>query len=167
MLIIRPVITPKDFAAADALCRALGDWDATTHAANGIEPELVLGLYHRQTADSLARRFSGPNAAILLAEWDTAPAGCVAVESVGPTAGEIHKFYVDPAFRRRGIGGALIQSAIAAIAEMPRRRIVIHTSRLMVEAIAVYTAFGFERCAPFRSVPDVLVDIEIFLQREV
>jgi GNAT superfamily N-acetyltransferase len=165
MLSVSIARSPEDFEAAAVLCRALGDWDAVTHEANGIAADIVVGLFHSQTAESLCDRFSGPDAAMLVARWDEAPAGCIAFAPFDETADEIHKFYVDPAFRRKGIGGALMRDALTRIGARGKPRIVLHTSLYMSDAMAVYRAFGFEPCDAFRPVPDILRRSEIFMSR--
>ncbi|AYD00052.1 GNAT family N-acetyltransferase [Neorhizobium sp. NCHU2750] len=165
MLSVSVANSPEDFNAAGVLCGALGDWDAATHQANGIAPEIVTGLFHSQTPASLADRFSGPHSAMLLARWDGAPAGCIAFEPFDETADEIHKFYVDPAFRRKGIGGRLMQDLLAVLNARGKPRTLLQTSLYMSDAIATYRAFGFGLCAPFRPVPDILRPTEIFMSR--
>jgi GNAT superfamily N-acetyltransferase len=165
MLSVSIAKSPDDFEVAAGLCRLLGEWDAATHEANGIAAEIVVGLFHSQTNASLADRFSGPRSMMLIARWEGAAAGCIAWEHFDETADEIHKFYVDPAFRRRGIGGALMRGALGAVDARGKGRTVLQTSLFMSDAIAVYRSFGFGSCAAFRPVPDILRDTEIFMSR--
>ncbi len=159
--------SPEDFEVAAALCRELAEWDVAMAATHGINPQLVTDLYHGETAESLARRYGQPGAGMVLASWDGQPAGCLAFSAFDDTANELHKFYVTPAFRRKGIGGAMMRAVITAVEIRRKSRLLAHTTIYMTDAIAIYRAFGFDFCTPFRQVPEAVGHTEIFLKREV
>ena len=52
---------------------------------------------------------------------------------------------VDGAFRGRGVGKALTRLAIARARDIGRRRLVLHTTRVMQTAWAMYEGLGFVR----------------------
>ena len=158
--------SPQEFELADMFCKALGEWDCENHQVHGIAPEVVKALFHGTTAESLASRFTGPHAAMLIASWDGAPAGCVAYEPLDDTAHEIHKFYVAPAFRKQGIGRALMQAVFDEIDLRRRERIVLQTSLYMPAAISIYRRCGFVPCPPFHPVPEVIRATEVFMSRD-
>jgi ribosomal protein S18 acetylase RimI-like enzyme len=80
---------------------------------------------------------------------------------------ELHKFYVAPGLRGRGIGAELMRTAPAAAAQGPRRKAVLHTTSYMKDAIAVYESFGFTHCARFRPTPDRVSHTDVFMCRSI
>jgi GNAT superfamily N-acetyltransferase len=154
-----------EFETAAALCRALGAWDAEEVAAYGVDPQLVISLYHRETAETLASKYGLAGAGLFIARWQGTPAGCLAFNSFDAASAELHKFYVDTRFRGSGIGRALMHAVLAEIEKTGRRRILIHTTVYMSSAIAVYEAFGFRRCDAFRAVSPDVAHTEIFMAR--
>lgn len=158
--------SPKDFEVAAALCRELAEWDMAMATTHGIDPQVVMDLYHGVTATSLARSYGQRGAAMVLASWDGQPAGCLAFSAFDDTADELHKFYVAPGFRRRGIGGAMMRAVLHAVETHRKSTLLAHTTIYMTDAISIYRAFGFDFCPPFRKVPEAVGHTEIFLRRD-
>lgn len=165
MLSISAASSAEDYAVATALARALGEWDAGEAPAHGIPPDLVMELFHGDDEEDVAAKYSEPDQKILIARWNGLPAGCVAFERFGDEILELHKFFVDPAFRGRGIGRTLIETALAEAAKSGRKKIVLHTTIYMKNAVSVYESLGFQRCPPFRPIPAAIEHTEIFMTR--
>ena len=158
--------SPNDFEVAAALCRELAEWDMAMAATHGIDPQVVMDLYHGVTAIGLARSYGHGGAAMVLASWDGRPAGCLAFSAFDDTADELHKFYVSPDFRRKGIGGAMMRAVIHAVETRHKSTLLAHTTIYMTDAISIYRAFSFDFCVPFRKVPEAIGHTEVFLKRE-
>lgn len=167
MISVSSASCATDYEIAAEFCRALGAWDAVEVQAYGIAPEVVMGLYHGETSSSLAAKYGSEDAMMLVARWEGVPAGCITFDPFDDTAVELHKFYVDPRFRGRGIGSALMRATLAEVKKGQRSTIVIHTTVYMKNAISVYEAFDFTRCLPFRQTPDSIRHTEIFMSREI
>lgn len=76
--------------------------------------------------------------------------GCIAVHTLGQTGdAEIKRLFVQPDYRGRGIGTALLNAAIGAAKQMRCRRIVLDTMPTMTSAIAIYKSLGFEEIDPY------------------
>jgi ribosomal protein S18 acetylase RimI-like enzyme len=85
---------------------------------------------------------------LLLAEMGAALSGYLLFTRTG-SAGLITKLAVSAAFRRRGVGSALLRRGIEEL-ERPSRRlppteIQLHVDPARTEARRLYEAFGFER----------------------
>jgi GNAT superfamily N-acetyltransferase len=104
-------------------------------------------------------------ATMFLARWQGVPAGCIAFSPFKAKTAEIHKFYVDPEFRGKGIGGTLMRAILAEIAKGRHNRIVLQTTVYMKSAIAIYESFDFTRCPPFRPIPNSIRHTEVFMSR--
>jgi putative acetyltransferase len=69
-----------------------------------------------------------------------------------PSRCELRKMYLRPQWRGRGLGGQLLEAALAHAAAAGRRRVELETNRAMTAAIALYQSRGFreiggETCA--------------------
>ncbi|MGO7670854.1 GNAT family N-acetyltransferase [Rhizobium ruizarguesonis] len=157
----------EDFEIAADFCRAFGAWDAAEAQAYGVSPETVLALFHSDTSDSLVEKYSSADATMVLARWQSAPAGCIAFGPFDATTAEIQKFYVDPTFRGKGIGDALMRTILSEVAKGRWNRLVLRTTVYMKNAIAVYESFGFTRCPPFRPIPQSIRHTEVFMSRPI
>jgi GNAT superfamily N-acetyltransferase len=85
----------------------------------------------------------------LLGEWDGAAAGVLVLRTAPTLSGtgdwaEITELYVRPPFRRRGIGRALVEAALACGLERGCREFHLLVDPQNVDAQAFYAALGFE-----------------------
>lgn len=167
MLSISRASTTEDFAIGGELCKAFGAWDAEASRAYDVPAELVAAFFHSDDEDTLARKYSPADAPFLLARWHGTPAGCAALEPFDDVAAEIHKFYVDPAFRGLGIGKALLLAILAEARKGSRSMLLLQTTVYMQSAVSLYEAAGFARCPPFRDIPDAIRHTEVFMSRPV
>lgn len=165
MISIAVAGSTSDFSAAAALCRALGEWDAAEAPKYGVPPALVMELYHSEDEAKIVAKYSIDDARLYLARWEGQPAGCVAISPFDKDTLEVEKFYVDPAFRGKGIGRALMAGLLADAEKSGRDRILIHTTVYMKSAVTIYRSLDFAECAQFRDVPASVVHVEIFMSR--
>jgi len=167
MLSISRARSAEDFAIGGELSRSLGDWDAKACLPYGIPPEVVASFFHSDGDDVLAASHSREDSPLLLARWDGEPAGCIALKRFDDDAVEICKFFVDSAFRGRGVGKALLQATLAEAGRGSKTTVLLHTTVYMKSAVSLYEAFGFVSCPPFRDVPDVIRHTEVFMRRAI
>lgn len=95
----------------------------------------------------------GPYFALILAEEDGAPAGCVAVRSLENGAAEMKRLYVRPAYRARGLGRSLARAAIGAARRAGHSRMLLDSLPSMREARALYRELGFHEVPPYLAEP--------------
>ena len=123
-------------------CAILARFSAALNAADGNPTDLF-------TAEWAASICFGSNAklAALIAEWDGAPAGFAlfhdAINTGFAQSGVyLNDLYVDPAYRRRGLGRALI-GCVAAVTRSCGRSFVWWTVKpANAEGLAFYRALG-------------------------
>jgi len=168
MLSISRANSADDFDVAAFYCRQFGDWDASVSPSHGVPSDVVLSLFYTDTSSTLKEKYHAPpDSLMLIARWDGAPAGCIAFNGFDETTAEIHKFYVDPQFRGKGIGRTLIEAVLAEIGRTHRRRVVLHTAHYMESAITLYESFDFVRCDRFRASPDIVAHTDVFMSRPI
>jgi len=105
---------------------------------------------------------------VLLARVGPTPAGSAMYSALGATEPgdcSLYGMWVDPRFRRSGVGRALIDSVVAQAQAAGRRRVVLHVVAGNTEAARLYENAGF--AATGHTVPhprgDQQVDVEMEL----
>ncbi len=104
----------------------------------------------------LATIYGQPGFLLLATDDDGARLGCVGLRALpdrGPRTGEIRRLFVRERGRGLGLGRSLTEQLIARAAELGFDRLVLNTLPSMREAIGLYTALGFEPCAPYVDEP--------------
>lgn len=103
--------------------------------------------------------YGEPHGCILLATAGDTPVGCVALRRASAAAGEIKRLYVEPPFRRRGVGRSLVQEILHRARRRGYGRVELETLPDMTAAVALYASLGFTpgAAAGGRAVPGALV----------
>ncbi|MFN4313588.1 MAG: GNAT family N-acetyltransferase [Chitinophagaceae bacterium] len=84
-----------------------------------------------------------PGGAILVAEYDGAPAGVVGLRKLDSACYELTKMAVDVSFRRKGIAKKLMLAAIDKALEMGATELILYSNRKNAAAIILYEQIGF------------------------
>ncbi|MGA2473200.1 MAG: GNAT family N-acetyltransferase [Acidimicrobiales bacterium] len=105
-----------------------------------------------------AAMFEPPTGAFLVARagGDGPPVGGVGLRALDPKTGEVRRLWVDPAWRGRGIGRALMGTLEDAARALGLPDLLLATGDRQPEAVALYGATGWERLhvdADGRSLP--------------
>lgn len=146
-LVIRAALTAADMQTARELFLEYADWLQIDLCFQGFAEEL----------STLPGAYAPPDGRLLLAEYGSA-AGCVAlrrlaVDATG-AACELKRLWVRSGFRRRQVGRALAESALAAARAIGYRQMKLDTvPAIMPAAVALYRELGFTDCAPYYQSP--------------
>src|SRR5271165_4817918 len=91
--------------------------------------------------------FDPPNGAFLVARAGDAlpPVGGVGLRTVAPRTGQVRRLWVDPAWRGRGVGRALMAALEVAARDLGHTDLQLSTGNRQPEAVALYEATGWER----------------------
>jgi GNAT superfamily N-acetyltransferase len=95
-----------------------------------------------------AAMFDPPVGAFLVARRAAAagpPVGGVGLRAVAPATGEVRRLWVDPARRGQGVARALMGALEDAARDLGLNTLVLATGDRQPEAVALYTATGWER----------------------
>jgi putative acetyltransferase len=99
-------------------------------------------------------QMAGSDTTLFVAREDRQAIACGALRRHADGIGEVKRMYTRPAFRSRGIGGAIL----AAIQDLARgdgiRRLVLETGDRHPAAWRLYERAGFTRCGPVLDYPD-------------
>ena len=102
-----------------------------------------------QELAGLPGSYAPPEGRLALAWVKGEAAGCIALRRFGGCRAEAKRLYVKPAFRGRGLGGALLEWVIGEARRAGYSELLADTMPAMREALALYGRFGFERCNPY------------------
>ena len=94
-------------------------------------------------------KFLPPKGRLLLVAIDGRVAGLACMKPLTDTISEIKRMYVRQAFRRRGLGRALLQGLIDESKEMGYSAIRLDSARFMQGAHALYGSMGFQEIEPY------------------
>ena len=97
------------------------------------------------TGDDLAP----PVGAFVVAWLDGHPVGCGGLRRYDDGVGELKRMYVDPGWRGRGVARAVLGQLEARARRLGYRRLLLETGVRQPEAIALYTAAGYEPIEPY------------------
>lgn len=113
--------------------------------------EYAAGLGQQVTMAEFARELRGlpgeygpPHGCLLLASCAGQPAGCVALRPITAETAEIRRLYVRHPFRGKGVGRSLTEAVLERASRCGYRTVRLEALNWMTEAIALYTAMGFQ-----------------------
>ncbi len=95
------------------------------------------------------QQFSPPSGCLLLAEYQGKITGCAGLRKIGENVGEVKRMYVQPEYRRKGIGRSLLQAIITEARQIGYSQIRLDSAPFAPEAQALYYSVGFQNIKPY------------------
>lgn len=135
--------TVRDIEAARALFREYERFLNVDLCFQGFEQELA----------TLPGRYAPPRDWLLLAFDGEQAAGCVALRPLDEGICEMKRLLVRPADRGQGRGRLLALQAVNEASALGYAVMRLDTLDTLDRAMHLYTALGFERCAPYYANP--------------
>lgn len=140
---IEPADQPRDLRAVRRLLEEYG-------------PSLAIDLEYQSFAEELRTlpgRYAPPQGSLLLARQGARAVGCVALRALSSVDCEMKRLYVRPAFRRHGLGRALVERIVAEAQRIGYRRMLLDSLPTMTDAMKLYRSIGFRDTAPYTQSP--------------
>ena len=107
-----------------------------------------------QELATLPGDYTPPHGRLLLAEYETKLAGCVALHKWEAGICEMKRLYLRPAFRGKGLGRVLAEAIITEARNIGYQRMRLDTIEpIMKDAVEMYRKLGFREIAPYRPNP--------------
>ncbi|MGB8583313.1 MAG: GNAT family N-acetyltransferase [Candidatus Sulfotelmatobacter sp.] len=104
--------------------------------------------------EGLPGQYAPPDGRLLLAEYESQLAGCVAMRTLEPGICEMKRLYLRPQLRGKGLGRTLADRIIAEARQIGHQRMRLDTVEpVMKDAVGMYRKLGFKEIAPYRSNP--------------
>jgi GNAT superfamily N-acetyltransferase len=129
------------------------------------------GVDEPPTHPSLVRdglsNYRPPFGKLLLAECDGRPVGVGAIRTLRSGIAEVKRMYVEPGWRDRHVGSAILDQLLDAAREMGAPTVLLDTCRFMTEAHRLYRSRGFVERSPYEGteIPARLQHLWIFFER--
>lgn len=139
--VVREASSDSDLDGVRRLVLAHADARGTTPGVEQI----------RADAARLPGAYVPPLGGIWIAVAGDTVVGCVALQPLPGGIGEVKRMFVDPAWRGRGVGRALIERLVEASRARGHREIRLGTLPEMLEAQALYRSVGFVPIDAYRS----------------
>ena len=124
---------------------------------------LDLQDYTAELAD-LTKKYGLPHGRLYIAWCDDQPAGCIGLRRLDDQTCELKRLYVRPAFRGRGIAGAMMQRILDDARAIGYTAMLLDTLPFLTSAIRMYRALGFYDIPPYNDSP---LDTTIFLRLDL
>lgn len=144
---VREAQSPAEWADAAKLIAAYVRSLVTTHCVGDVAHELA----------NLPQHYGPPAGNVVVAYINTAAAGCCAFRPLPDTdhtnACEMKRLYVDPAYRKLGLGHALVEAVMVSARVAGYSCVLLDTLNEMEAARALYDEMGFEEVAPYAPTP--------------
>jgi GNAT superfamily N-acetyltransferase len=98
--------------------------------------------------------YAPPEGRLLLAEFESQLAACVALHKLEDRICEMKRLYLRPQFRGKGLGRVLAERIIAEARQIGYERMRLDTVEpVMKDAVAMYRKLGFKEIAPYSPNP--------------
>lgn len=112
----------------------------------------------------LERKYGRPYGRLYIAYDNDVPAGCIGLRKIDDTHGEIKRFYVVPACRRKKIGTALLEKIIADAKEIGYACLLLDTLPFLQNAIRLHQNYGFQEIDKYNDSP---MDTSIYMKLDM
>ena len=160
-----PASNDADYADFGALIRDYAEWCRARFAHDAWMVDLA---FSHQSLDgelqALAERYGPPGGKTILARHDGKIAGGGAYRRRSDKYCEMKRLFVPDRFRGLGLGRRLCAALIAAARAEGFQAMRLDTAAQMKEAVALYEAIGFKRCAPYNEYPERLMPHMVFME---
>ena len=95
--------------------------------------------------DNPLYKYSAPTGALFIATYNAIPVGCIALQPLlEAQTCEMKRLYVDPEYRKFGIGNALVKALLQEAKTMDYTLMKLDTLERLQAAIKLYQKFGFD-----------------------
>jgi ribosomal protein S18 acetylase RimI-like enzyme len=139
---MKPVYRPADARDLPAVRKLFEDYAASLEidlAFQGFAAEL----------DGLPGKYAPPRGAIILAERDGEPCGCVALRPIDGQTCEMKRLFVRESGRGLGVGRGLVSRILDEARARGYAAMRLDTLPSMQSAARLYRSFGFQETTPY------------------
>jgi GNAT superfamily N-acetyltransferase len=140
---IREVTLPNDIKFAKQLWTDYLIW-------GNDKMQMIYGVHPHNPVEQVEQdiemidKFLPPHGRLMLAFVDDQACGIGRLQRINEEIGEVKRMYVDPSFRKRGAGRAILRPLIKASKETGYKKVRLDSPKFMTSAHGLYRGFGFK-----------------------
>ena len=114
-------------------------------------------------------KFLPPNGRLILAFIEGNACGIGCLKSINKEIGEVKRMYVDPTYRKIGVGRAILESLLNASKKTGYKKVRLDTPKFMEAAHSLYRSFGFKDIPvyPEVEIPEEFRKYLLFMELEI
>jgi ribosomal protein S18 acetylase RimI-like enzyme len=161
------IIAPANDAEwryAEVLEAELKEWDLRQSSALGFEAGEIIEVFYPETLPDPRMYSVPPDGRMLVAMDAKEPVGSAAFRRLTSSACEAYNVYVRPSHQGRGIASALLRQLLSEARGMGYSTMCLETATFMLNAHKLYRSLSFRVRSPYRSVPDRIADVTIWME---
>lgn len=104
--------------------------------------------------DNPLYKYSAPTGALFIATYHATPVGCIALQPLQEAGTcEMKRLYVDPEYRKLGIGDALVKALLREAKVLDYTLMKLDTLDRLQAALKLYLKYGFETVTAYYDNP--------------
>ena len=104
--------------------------------------------------DNPLYKYSAPTGALFIATYHATPVGCIALQPLQEAGTcEMKRLYVDPEYRKLGIGDALVKALLLEAKTLGYLTMKLDTLDRLQAALKLYLKYGFETVTAYYDNP--------------
>jgi putative acetyltransferase len=164
---LRDAVLPDDLEAVRGLWLDYFAWgNDELEARHGFRLQVEEAV--EQDIATIAK-YQPPNGGLLLAFEDTVPVGTGCTRRIAPDTCEIKRMWVDPSYRRGGVGRAMLDRLIAAARTAGYQRMWLDSPDFATAAHNLYRSSGFMEISPYpeSEIPDEYKSHWVFMGKSL
>jgi putative acetyltransferase len=124
-------------------------------------------LDYEKELNELPGKYIYPDGALLLAYYNTSPAGCVALKRIDNDSCEMKRMFVYEQFHGLGVGKQLAKEIVTRARQLGFKFMKLDTSFRQLEAQQLYKSIGFKTCNPYYDLPERLRNWLVFMELDL
>ena len=118
-----------------------------------LNEDLCFQSFDREIGNPLYK-YSAPVGALFIAYYNAIPVGCIALQPLQEAQTcEMKRLYVSPAYRKLGVGDALVKVLLQEAQSLGYTTMKLDTLERLQAAIRLYQKFGFETVTAYYDNP--------------
>ena len=155
-----------DFAVA----RTLGfEWAKMNYDDFPEHQDIIAKVFdpdaYKESMENLHVIHARPRGAVLLAELNGQPVGCVMYQEMEPGVAEIKRLFVRASARGHGLGHALLNEMFNCMKADHYTRVRFSSAKFLLHARALYESVGFSDIPQPDDFPTFLQDFVYFMEK--
>ena len=168
MIEIIRATSQEHFDQVRSLMREFVQWHRQRHVE---DRELIDEYFDAKAFEaeqaSLPGKYAPPKGQLLLALYDSQPAGCVALREMDMATCEMKRMFVSTQFHGKRVGRTLAETLIREARTIGYMSMRLDTSVRQAEAQELYQSIGFKRTEPYYELPKRLEQWLVFMELQL